>query len=121
MVEGRYEAHITFSGKGNGVRLAFVERVADQHDIDGALAEHFYLVDLLLWCDRRHVYRAADTQVTTGKRKSLCMIAGTRANYAATTFFFRKTLDKVIGASQFVRPNDLQVLPFQVDFGIILF
>src|SRR5690606_30264251 len=121
VVEWGYEDHIMLSGNGNRVVLAFVERVSDEDNFNSPVSEHLRLVDLLLWCDHRHINSSADTQVATGKGKALRVITGTGAHHSLKAFLFGKALDKVIGTSQFVRPHHLQVFPLQVDLGAILF
>ena len=99
------------------MRLAFIERVADQHNFNVVSAKHFHLVDLLFRRDGRHVDHTFNVKMFAGECNALRMIAGTGTDDATLALLFVQALYQIICSPDFIRTHHLKVFALQIDFS----
>jgi len=119
VVEGRDKGHALFFGVLAGCDGAIIVGVADEDDLYAIFPEHLCLVDLLFGGDDGHENDAFSAQFTAGVGESLCVVAGAGADDAFLQLFCRQADHHIIGASQFIGADDLQVFAFEEHLAII--
>src|SRR5690349_13577107 len=99
MIKRWNEYHVILPGEFKSMGLTFVECISGQDDLDIFTTKHFYLIDLLLGCNSRHIDHSFNMEILAGESYALGMIASTCTNNATVPLFFRKALNQVIGTA----------------------
>ena len=120
MIKGWNEHHVVEFGEFQCMCLAFIERIADQHNFNVVSSEHFHLVDLLFRRDGRHVDHTTNIKVFTGERNTLRMITSTGADDATLALLIAQALNQIKSSPDFIGTYHLKVFAFHVNFSLKL-
>ena len=107
-------------GKTVGQMLGIVEDVALQNDLHPILAEHLHLSHFLLRRGGRHKNRSLDVEKVTSVGHTLGVISGTCTNDAPASLFFRQRGDFVVGTTNLVRADRLQIFSFEKNIRTVI-
>src|SRR5690606_32581392 len=115
MIKRRNESSAFLLCEGNCMSLTFIERITREYNFDIFTTKHSHLVDLLLWCNRRHVDCSVKVQRAARESHALCMVTRACTYHPAFALCGIKAVYKIVRAPDFVRANNLQVFTFQIN------